>query len=105
MSLIQNGISVGYIRVYQVYIDIKLHYICCRWNTIRTICDSNKKIGIALEITADLPSVEVLDRWCGEPIKCAMVPTSIFLTNRKGFPVLSKAHQTLLKKLFKVCYI
>ena len=66
------------------------------------MCDSHKKLGVALELSADLPSPEVLDGWCGEPVKALVVPTSIFLTNKKGFPVLSRAHQAFVKRCFKV---
>lgn len=48
-----------------------------------------------VEMTADLPSVGVQRRWMAEPLRAVIFPTSIFLTNRKGFPVLSKVrHQT-----------
>ena len=36
--------------------------------------------------------MEIL-RWLGEPIKTLLFHTSVFLTNKKGYPVLSKAHQ------------
>lgn len=49
-----------------------------------------------------MPSDTVIDKWLGEPIKAAVLPTSIFLTNKKGFPVLSKAHQRIIFSLFKV---
>lgn len=57
---------------------------------------------VALEIGADLPSNHVIDRWLGEPIKAAILPTSIFLTNKKGFPVLSKVQQRLIFRLLKL---
>ena len=66
------------------------------------MCDSHKKLGVALELSADLPSPEVLDGWCGEPVKALVVSTSVFLTNKKGFPVLSRAHQAFVKRCFKV---
>ena len=69
---------------------------------MKTMCDSAKRVGVALELTADLPSPDVMERWYGEPIKCCYLPTSIFLTNRKGFPVLSRVHQQVLLRLFKV---
>lgn len=56
----------------------------------------------AVEIGADMPSEAVMEKWLGEPIKAAILPTSIFLTNKKGFPVLSKAHQQVVFSLFKV---
>jgi protein arginine N-methyltransferase 5 len=68
-----------------------------RWNTFRSVCNFEKKLGLALEITADIPSQTEIDRWLGEPIKCLVLPTTIFITNKKGFPVLSRPHQTLLK--------
>ncbi|KAM5178042.1 protein arginine N-methyltransferase 5 [Callospermophilus lateralis] len=72
------------------------------WHNFRTLCDYSKRIAVALEIGADLPSNHVIDRWLGEPIKAAILPTSIFLTNKKGFPVLSKVHQRLIFRLLKL---
>lgn len=68
----------------------------------RTMCDTNKRISIALEVTEDLPDEDVLQRWLAEPIKAVVMSTSLFLTNKKGYPVLSKAHQGFLRSLFKV---
>uniref|UniRef100_A0A8C9VFA8 Protein arginine N-methyltransferase 5 n=1 Tax=Scleropages formosus TaxID=113540 RepID=A0A8C9VFA8_SCLFO len=56
----------------------------------------------AVEVGPDMPSDAVIDKWLGEPIKAAILPTSIFLTNKKGFPVLSKAHQRIIFRLFKL---
>ncbi|XP_072357647.1 protein arginine N-methyltransferase 5 [Scyliorhinus torazame] len=72
------------------------------WHHFRALCDYNKRITLALAVGADLPSDSVIDRWLGEPIKAAVLPTSIFLTNKKGFPVLSKMHQNLIYRLFKL---
>jgi len=54
----------------------------------------------ALEVTSDLPSEETIEQWLAEPIKLLILPTSIFLTNSAGFPVLSKRHQQLLYGFF-----
>ncbi|KAM6453502.1 protein arginine N-methyltransferase 5 [Liasis olivaceus] len=72
------------------------------WHNFRTLCDYNKRVAVALEVGPDLPSNHVIDRWLGEPIKAAILPTSIFLTNKKGFPVLSKMHQRLVFRLLKL---
>ncbi|KAM5194466.1 protein arginine N-methyltransferase 5 [Mantella aurantiaca] len=72
------------------------------WHNFRTLCDYNKRIALAIEVGADLPSNGIIDRWLGEPIKAAVLPTNIFLTNKKGFPVLSKVHQRLIFRLFKL---
>lgn len=72
------------------------------WNKMRTLCGFNKKLCIILEMTTDLPDEGVIERWLAEPVKAVLVSTRLFLTNRKGFPVLSRSHQVLLKRLFKL---
>lgn len=69
------------------------------WNEFRSHLSPDKRIGAVLELSGDLPDEKYLARWEGEPIKAVIIPTSIFLTNRKGYPVLSKAHQLFLRKL------
>lgn len=71
------------------------------WNALRSLCEFNPKVSVALEITADLPSAEHLKRWLGEPVKAVIIPTDIFLTNRHGYPALSQRHQSLLFELFR----
>ncbi|CAK9828995.1 Protein arginine N-methyltransferase 5 [Anthophora retusa] len=68
------------------------------WNAFRIICDYNPKIGVALIVSHDLPDQEEIDRWLGEPVKCLIFPTTLFITNKKGYPVLSRAHQALVTK-------
>jgi protein arginine N-methyltransferase 5 len=98
-----------------------------RWNKFRTFCENHSKLSvgeflnsflsllplnllvffrlsrIALELPVDLPDEDHLERWFAEPIKAIILPTKIFLTNAKGYPVLSKKHQAFIKKLMKVC--
>lgn len=69
------------------------------WSSFSTACDYHKSIYLALELSVDLPDKQELDRWLGEPIKAAIVHTSIFLTNKAGFPVLSRPHQIFINKL------
>lgn len=39
---------------------------------------------IALEVSRELPKPEEIKRWLGEPIRTVILPTKIFLTNKKG---------------------
>lgn len=68
------------------------------WNAFRAICDYDTKLGVALIVSHDLPEQEEIDKWLGEPVKYLIFPTTLFITNKKGFPVLSKAHQALAKR-------
>ncbi|KAI5061937.1 hypothetical protein GOP47_0022476 [Adiantum capillus-veneris] len=70
------------------------------WNMFRTLCEHHSHLSVALDIMASLPSASAIRRWLGEPIKAAIVHTSAFLTNKKGYPCLSKRHQYLLSTLF-----
>eukprot|EP00005_Dracoamoeba_jomungandri_P006704 CAMPEP_0174262836 /NCGR_PEP_ID=MMETSP0439-20130205/15796_1 /TAXON_ID=0 /ORGANISM="Stereomyxa ramosa, Strain Chinc5" /LENGTH=571 /DNA_ID=CAMNT_0015347827 /DNA_START=9 /DNA_END=1721 /DNA_ORIENTATION=+ len=71
------------------------------WNRMRMLCEHSPRLSVALEITADLPSDEILDKWIGEPIRAVIISTEIFLTNKFGYPTLSKKHQAFLRRLFK----
>jgi len=72
-----------------------------KWDRLRTVCQHNPNLAVALEITADLPPEAELERWLGEPVKAMFLPTSVFLTNKKGYPTLSRRHQAFIKNLYK----
>ncbi|KAF9304184.1 hypothetical protein BGZ74_002171 [Mortierella antarctica] len=72
-----------------------------RWNSLRNMAGSDSKLGVALELSGALPSDAVLDRWFAEPVKVIVLPEDVFLTNNKGYPVLSKRHQHVVRKFIK----
>jgi protein arginine N-methyltransferase 5 len=71
------------------------------WNRIRCMCEFHPRMFVALELTADLPSASQLERWMGEPVKAIIIPTSVFITNKKGYPTLSQRHQRFLSGMFQ----
>ena len=73
------------------------------WQKMRSLLEENSKISVSLVLTPDLPNTEEeINRWFSEPIKSLTIPTSLFLSNKSGFPVLSKAHQQFVNKFFQV---
>ncbi|KPI93226.1 Protein arginine N-methyltransferase 5 [Papilio xuthus] len=66
------------------------------WSKFHERLDWDKRVGVVLELSADIPPQEILKRWLGEPVKAIVIPTSIFHNNKKGYPVLSRAHQQLV---------
>ncbi|GJP64343.1 hypothetical protein CLOP_g21349 [Closterium sp. NIES-67] len=70
------------------------------WNAFRCLCEHHGHLSVALDITGSLPSPAALHRWLGEPVRAAILHTSAFLTNKKGYPCLSKKHQALIHTLF-----
>lgn len=71
------------------------------WNSFRCAANFEKKLCVALELSADLPDSAAVDRWLGEPVRCLIVPTHLFMTNKKGFPVLPKPHQMVIRQFFR----
>eukprot|EP00043_Microstomoeca_roanoka_P014051 m.138295 g.138295 ORF g.138295 m.138295 type:complete len:586 (+) comp15914_c0_seq2:188-1945(+) len=72
------------------------------WNRFRIFCTPCTRLGLALEISSDICDEDDQKRWLGEPIKCVILSTEAFLTNAKGYPVLSRAHQRFIRALFKL---
>ncbi|XP_032513622.1 protein arginine N-methyltransferase 5 [Danaus plexippus] len=66
------------------------------WTKFHECMGWDKRIGVVLEISADLPSKDIVNRWLGEPVKAIILPTSLFHNNKKGYPVLSRAHQQIV---------
>lgn len=72
------------------------------WNNFRLVADSSSKINLCLVMTEQVPEDLEIDRWLGEPVKALSIATSLFLVNKKGYPVLSKQHQNLVRKFINL---
>lgn len=72
------------------------------WKKMRSLIEENSKINISLVVTPDLPADDETIRWFAEPVRSLTIPTSIFMTNKSGFPVLSRPHQLFVKKFYEV---
>ncbi len=57
----------------------------------------------ARKIGADLPEGDdELRAWEAEPVKVLLVHTGAFVSNKKGFPVLTKRHQAVVARFSKL---
>ena len=55
------------------------------WNRLRVLCEAHVALGAVLELGPDLPEDDAeIERWCGEPLRAVLLPTAIFMTNKKG---------------------
>lgn len=74
------------------------------WNEFRISCNYDKHLGLILELPDmnHIPKQSVVDRWIGEPVKALIIPTSYFLINHHGKPVLSKVHQEIIQKFLSL---
>lgn len=72
------------------------------WNQVRNLCNNNRKLAPVLLLNSkSLQADNVIKRWVGEPLKAVILPTSLFSTNKMGYPVLSKDLQNVLNLFFK----
>ncbi|GAA56198.1 protein arginine N-methyltransferase 5, partial [Clonorchis sinensis] len=73
------------------------------WMGLSTLAsDISDALGVVLEVPSNLPDESVIARWLSEPVVCLRLRTDLFLTNSKGFPVLPRSHQHLLRRFFKL---
>lgn len=70
------------------------------WNSFRLLCEHNSQLSVALDVLSSLPYPNSLGRWFGEPVRAAILHSSSFLTNARGYPCLSKRHQKLMMAFF-----
>lgn len=64
---------------------------------LKELTDFSPFLSVMLELGPDLPSKAILDRFFGEKVFGIQIATDSFLSNPKGYPVLSKAHQQICK--------
>ncbi|KAG9314881.1 protein arginine N-methyltransferase [Chiua virens] len=63
------------------------------------VCDNNVRLTLTLDLTPPLPAnAGVLDRWAAEPVQHIFLPASAFIENVKGYPVLPKGTQALIRQ-------
>jgi len=72
------------------------------WNTIQTLTNYHPRLSVALQIPKDLPPKYLIKQWFAEPVRILLCSAEVFLSNNKGYPVLSKAHQKLLNSFMRV---
>uniref|UniRef100_A0A7S0DME2 Protein arginine N-methyltransferase n=1 Tax=Amorphochlora amoebiformis TaxID=1561963 RepID=A0A7S0DME2_9EUKA len=62
------------------------------WNTIRTMCEGNRRLGVLLRMPDKLPKEDIIQRWKAEPIRGLVVPTTAFTASKDLIPKLSKEY-------------
>jgi protein arginine N-methyltransferase 5 len=71
------------------------------WNTIRSMCGYNPRLSVTLDLATPLPSSAITQRWHAEPLRFVFLPASAYLSNAKGYPVLSKTCQSFFRGIWK----
>lgn len=70
------------------------------WDQFRSNINTEKRVNVVLVLDKEFPNADRLRRWIGEPVKALVISTNLFLVNKKGFPVLPKSVQSVVKAFF-----
>jgi type II protein arginine methyltransferase len=100
--------------------DEELNVSWDMWDSVRHICDYNQRLCIGmypyaqslscqmlmvsvLDLTPPLPVIPgVLARWLAEPVRYLYLPSTTFIGNAKGYPVLPKGTQIFIREIMAV---
>lgn len=67
------------------------------WHVIRTVCNYDAKLFVAVRVPRVLPEKEVQSRWFSEPLQYLTFGPRSFQSNKSGNPALGKFHQEMVK--------
>ncbi|KAJ7739774.1 shk1 kinase-binding protein 1 [Mycena maculata] len=68
------------------------------WDVIRSMCDYSTRLSLTLDLTPPLPLKSgFLSKWKAEAIRFLFLPSSTFIANTKGYPVLPKSTQSFIR--------
>ncbi|KAI8668945.1 Protein arginine N-methyltransferase [Fusarium keratoplasticum] len=65
------------------------------WHHVRSVCNYNTRLFVALQIPRVMPEKDLQDRWFAEPLHYLTINPGVFQANKAGYPSLSKHHQNL----------
>ena len=63
-----------------------------RFLELKQLCEHSVFLYVMISLGADLPDRRIIDRFYSENMYAVQLPVSAFISNQKGFPVLSKVH-------------
>ncbi|KAH7320082.1 protein arginine N-methyltransferase [Stachybotrys elegans] len=66
------------------------------WHHIRTVCNYNLRLYVALKLPKVMPEMDLQNRWFAEPLHYLTLGPEVFQANKSGFPSMSKHHQNMI---------
>ncbi|KAI8960604.1 Skb1 methyltransferase [Daldinia sp. FL1419] len=66
------------------------------WHIIRSVCEYDIRLFVALKIPRVLPEKQLQTRWFSEPLQYLTFSPQTFQTNKTGHPSLSRHHQDMI---------
>ncbi|KAG6274386.1 hypothetical protein E4U49_003764 [Claviceps purpurea] len=76
--------------------EIDLFAAWASWHHVRSICNYNLRLHVALRIPKVMPEKDLQNRWFAEPMHYLTIGPNAFQKNKAGYPTLSKNHQEMI---------
>ena len=81
---------------------VKAEQIYSKFIEFKAMTQNSVNVMVCLSIQADLPSESWLMRFYGEKVFAIQVSTNAFISNKKGYPILSETHAKIFKEYMKI---
>ncbi|PHH87900.1 hypothetical protein CDD83_8253 [Cordyceps sp. RAO-2017] len=72
------------------------------WHHIRTVCNYNLRLFVALKLPKMMPEKDLQSRWFAEPLHYLTIGPEVFQANRSGYPCFSKHHQEMISSCMRL---
>ncbi|KAK8920424.1 Protein arginine N-methyltransferase skb1 [Metarhizium anisopliae] len=82
--------------------EIDLFAAWASWHHVRSICNYNLRLFVALQVPRMMPEKDLQTRWFAEPLHYLTIGPEVFQKNKSGFPSLSKHHQEMIFSYMKL---
>ncbi|KAG6008516.1 hypothetical protein E4U21_004356 [Claviceps maximensis] len=76
--------------------EIDLFAAWASWHHVRSTCNYNLRLYVALQIPRVMPEKDLQNRWFAEPMHYLTIGPGVFQKNKSGYPALSKHHQEMI---------
>ena len=120
-TLLRHLRQASLLPSFQLWIPVALHPDRLReFDMVYRLCDNNHQISLLLTLEPLASSsssssssgranphdclaeqLQLLHLALGRPVRAVAISCDLFMTNKSGYPTLSKSHQILLMELFK----
>ncbi|KAK1849221.1 protein methyltransferase [Colletotrichum chrysophilum] len=72
------------------------------WHSVRSICEYNMRLFVAVRVPKVLPEKELQNKWFAEPLHFLTLGPNAFQKNKGGHPALPKGHQEFIYTLMRL---
>ncbi|KAH8677593.1 protein arginine N-methyltransferase [Xylariales sp. PMI_506] len=82
--------------------DVDLFSSWDSWHLIRSVCDYDGRLFVAVRMPRKMPIKGVQTRWFSEPVQYLTLGPQVFQANKGGHPALTQYHQEMIESYMRL---